>query len=591
MQPDNTMNTLPNGEVDREGAMAKADLYKLANYSLKLFKKVQDEDQMEAWVQAKITKAADYIASVYHYLEYEMKFSEYGEHLSNAEVYNESMSPELKNKLMEAKEKIKELKKLQAEKQSGKEKKVEEGILSGGEETCTECGGSGMIYREAMPVPDHVKSKVEKYKRLTKATHAAAKRLDRNNNGIPDDEEMEEGADDKEMKVGDTKKTRTGELTKTSTGVVHKNTSYKDEGDEIASNAKSGKGIKSHAKAQSAAEKKEKAPAQKMSPKSAKTWGMKDSEKFDNRDGAPAKPKKEKEVDETYGQGIYAEGKGKKPDFLDMDKDGDKKEPMKKAVADKKKNPFAKKTNEALKGGQKKLDVDGDGDIEADDLSDLRAKKEKKVDEAGKQTMSRAAKGHEKYGKEGMAALAKAGKEGKSLEPIKAKYNKYDESTAWKNKAKAVKESLDSMTSTAGGNPEDLNKAAMGLATYAAKVDPQGFEAAMKGGDEAFTKYLQTMLDKGNVQPDPTAVQQAMDQVQGGETSPEDQPKDMASVGDEETAENLVVVPNPSGASSAEDAKRLGSMMPAPAGNRDPISMNESADLDRMKQFLTRLNG
>ena len=103
MQPDNTMNTLPNGEVDSEGAMAKADLYKLSNYSLKLFKKVQDEDQMEAWVQAKITKAADYIASVYHYLEYEMKFSEYGDHLSNAEVYNESMSPELRNKLMEAK--------------------------------------------------------------------------------------------------------------------------------------------------------------------------------------------------------------------------------------------------------------------------------------------------------------------------------------------------------------------------------------------------------------------------------------------------------------------------------------------------------
>jgi hypothetical protein len=49
--------------------------------------------------------------------------------------------------------------------------------------------------------------------------------------------------------------------------------------------------------------------------------------------------------------------------------------------------------------------------------------------------MSRAAKGHEKYGKEGMAALAKAGKEGKSLEPVKAKYNKYDESAAdmWKN--------------------------------------------------------------------------------------------------------------------------------------------------------------
>jgi hypothetical protein len=47
----------------------------------------------------------------------------------------------------------------------------------------------------------------------------------------------------------------------------------------------------------------------------------------------------------------YKEAKKAKPDFLDIDKDGDKKEPMKKAAADKKKgsapkkgvNPFAKK--------------------------------------------------------------------------------------------------------------------------------------------------------------------------------------------------------------------------------------------------------
>ena len=227
-----------------------------------------------------------------------------------------------------------------------------------------------MVYEEPKAIPDHVKGKVEKYNRQAKAFHAASKRLDRNKNGIPDDEELgeltaeypggstnfstgevkgshtpaptKEGFDDK-SKEGDTFKTKTGVATKTSTGVKHTNTSYKDEGDEIASNAKSGKGVKSHAKAQSAAEKKEKAPAQKQSPKSAKTWGMKDSEKFDNRDGAPAKPKKAKEVD-------LDEAKGKKPDFLDMDKDGNKKEPMKKAVADKKGtapkkgvNPFAKK--------------------------------------------------------------------------------------------------------------------------------------------------------------------------------------------------------------------------------------------------------
>jgi hypothetical protein len=431
MQPDNQVGPDFQQGGDREGAMMKADLYKLANYSLKLFKKVQDDDQYESWVQAKVTKAADYIASVYHYLEYEMKFSEYAHQLEQAEMMSEGAKHDLKNKLTEAKAAIKKLKKAQVEKQFGK---VDEGVLSGGEETCKECGGSGTIYREAMPVPDHVKSKVEKYKRLTKATHAANKRLDRNNNGIPDDEEVAEEQGELK-KTGDSKKTRTGTLTKTDTGVVHKNTSYADDGE---AEQKSGKGVKSHAKSQSAAEKKDKAPAQKQSPKSAKTWGMKDSEKFDNRDGAPAKPKKEKEkeVDETYGQGVY---EGKKPDFLDMDKDGDKKEPMKKAVADKKAgpkkgvNPFTKKdakVDEALKGKQKNLDVDDDGDIEADDLADLRAgKKEKKVDEAAKQTMSRAAKGHEKYGKEGMAALAKAGKEGKSLEPVKAKYNKYDEGT------------------------------------------------------------------------------------------------------------------------------------------------------------------
>jgi hypothetical protein len=42
--------------------------------------------------------------------------------------------------------------------------------------------------------------------------------------------------------------------------------------------------------------------------------------------------------------------------------------------------------------------------------------------------MSRAAKGYEKYGKEGMEALAKAGREGKALDPVRDKYNKYDES-------------------------------------------------------------------------------------------------------------------------------------------------------------------
>ena len=46
----------------------------------------------------------------------------------------------------------------------------------------------------------------------------------------------------------------------------------------------------------------------------------------------------------------------------------------------------------------------------------------------GDRTMSRAAKGYEKYGKQGMQALAKAGREGKDLDKVRDKYNKYDES-------------------------------------------------------------------------------------------------------------------------------------------------------------------
>jgi hypothetical protein len=267
-------------------------------------------------------------------------------------------------------------------------------IGGGKEEQCTECGGTGMRLTMGMPVPDKVEKKIEKYKRLTKATHAASKRLDRNNNGIPDDEEMEEGfgdAGDKEMKVGDTKKTRTGELTKTSTGVTHKNTSYKDEGDEIASNAKSGKGIKSHAKAQSAAEKKEKAPAQKMSPKSAKTWGMKDNEKFDNRD-----KQKDESVAEGKKKGDGNLANNAKPydkvtrgdviaGRLGKDEKGGKDKKVKEAAAMwkniKETTAYIEEKKAATKdlpGNQEKIDVaEPKGKIDGKDMAALRAKKEK----------------------------------------------------------------------------------------------------------------------------------------------------------------------------------------------------------------------
>jgi hypothetical protein len=126
-----------------------------------------------------------------------------------------------------------------------------------------------------------------------------------------------------------------------------------------------------------------------------------------------------------------------------MDKDGDKKEPMKKAVADKKKG--------AVKESE--------------------------------QNMSRAAKGYEKYGKQGMQALAKAGKEGKSLDPIRKKYDKYDESAKpdfldldqdgnkkepMKKAARDKNDAKGSFQKQMGGSARDLTK---GLSIGAKKVD------------------------------------------------------------------------------------------------------------------------
>jgi hypothetical protein len=61
-------------------------------------------------------------------------------------------------------------------------------------------------------------------------------------------------------------------------------------------------------------------------------------------------------------------------------------------------------------------------------LDAIREKPETTHGQLNERDMSRAAKGYEKYGKEGMEALAKAGREGKDLDKIRAKYDKYDES-------------------------------------------------------------------------------------------------------------------------------------------------------------------
>ena len=65
------------GEIDKEGRMAKRQLSDIAQYSQELMGMLQDETQLEAWVQSKLTKAADYIKTVKHYVEYGMEEGAY----------------------------------------------------------------------------------------------------------------------------------------------------------------------------------------------------------------------------------------------------------------------------------------------------------------------------------------------------------------------------------------------------------------------------------------------------------------------------------------------------------------------------------
>lgn len=75
--------------VDEEGGMAKSQLYKMAKYAMMLHDALEDETQLEAWVQSKITIASEYLGKVKHYLEYEM-----GLDMEDPEDCEESMDSE-----------------------------------------------------------------------------------------------------------------------------------------------------------------------------------------------------------------------------------------------------------------------------------------------------------------------------------------------------------------------------------------------------------------------------------------------------------------------------------------------------------------
>lgn len=173
----------------------------------------------------------------------------------------------------------------------------------------------------------------------------------------------------------------------------------------------------------------------------------------------------------------FAEAKAK-PDFLDLDKDGNKKEPMKKAAKEKIEEKAVSQAQQKFMGmvhaaqkGAKAASPEVAKvakDMGKKDAKDFAATKHKglpqhvaeghcsKCDcdpcecptnesicnecgmyeskcscESTNEDMSRAAKGYEKYGKKGMQALAKAGRDGASeeeLDKIRDQHDHYNES-------------------------------------------------------------------------------------------------------------------------------------------------------------------
>ena len=63
-------------DEDHEGSMAKRQMFKTAEYATIIFDMLDDDEELPAWIQSKLTKVADYIGVVKHYLEYDKVMGE-----------------------------------------------------------------------------------------------------------------------------------------------------------------------------------------------------------------------------------------------------------------------------------------------------------------------------------------------------------------------------------------------------------------------------------------------------------------------------------------------------------------------------------
>ena len=164
----------------------------------------------------------------------------------------------------------------------------------------------------------------------TKHKGLPKKKADESVEALDTDEEIAE-VFDADAKVGDKKKTAKGVATKTATGLKHERSYEKEADDEDDKPAKKSK--KANEGFDADAKVGDKFDTKTGVATKTKTGVKHERTKYDDSEEKKTEKKKVKEA--------------AKPDFLDVDKDGDKKEPMKKAAADKKKGAVADKKTES----------------------------------------------------------------------------------------------------------------------------------------------------------------------------------------------------------------------------------------------------
>ena len=81
--------------VQLVGKMAKNQLIHIAKYAIAMAKGLEENQELESWVQSKITLAEDYISKVKHYLETELQVDFHDPDIDNL-LQNEEPEPEEK---------------------------------------------------------------------------------------------------------------------------------------------------------------------------------------------------------------------------------------------------------------------------------------------------------------------------------------------------------------------------------------------------------------------------------------------------------------------------------------------------------------